>query len=161
MALPGWLEDVTLGEAVLTIGLLVGVWAAIRHVWPMVTRLTRLLDEVLGEPPHNGRDRRPGWGERLAGIEAQVKEVDHQVRPNSGTSAYDAHTQRLLGISEQVATLAYQVEAQGTTLQAHLADVPNLVARAAQQAESAHVADCSLRQPLTTSRPVQHDDEGD
>ncbi|GIE46423.1 hypothetical protein [Actinoplanes lobatus] len=72
-------------------GLAVLIGKAVRGMLRMVRRLTRLTDEVLGDG-----DERPGWGKRLTAIEANVaalqakiREVAHEVKPNGGSSMRD------------------------------------------------------------------------
>lgn len=43
--------------------------AFVGKAWPVARRLARFLDDVQGEPERPGVPARPGWGERLAGIE--------------------------------------------------------------------------------------------
>lgn len=63
-----------------------------------------------------------------------------------------------------VAAVRQEAVAAQRSLDEHLRAVPELVARAVRDAESAHVADCPLRQrhtPGATPRLVHDDDEGE
>lgn len=79
------------GALVAISGLLVLLAKAVRGVLRTGRKLTRVADEVLGDG-----DERPGWGKRLTAIETdvsslrdKVREIQHEVRPNGGSSMRD------------------------------------------------------------------------
>lgn len=76
-------------------------WKGLRAMIRTIRRLGRVADEVLGDG-----DTKPGWGKRLAGIEAlgktnasrltsiesRLSGVEAEVRPNGGASMRDQIT---------------------------------------------------------------------
>ncbi len=79
------------GAVVAISGLLALIWKASRGAFRTTRKLGRLADEVLGDG-----DKKPGWGQRLTAIETdvsslrdKVKEIQHQVTPNGGSSMRD------------------------------------------------------------------------
>ena len=51
-------------------------------------RIGRMTDEVLGD----GTEEHPGWGKRIAALEAKVNVVAAEVKPNGGASLKDQIT---------------------------------------------------------------------
>lgn len=52
-------------------------------VWPVVRKFVHLIDDLTGEPDRPGVPGRPGVMDRLA-------QVEHELKPNSGTTIKDA-----------------------------------------------------------------------
>jgi hypothetical protein len=73
----------------LTIGALAtgvaGVAYIVRGVWRGSRAITRLADDLLGDP----KAGKLGVVKRLDGIDRRLAAVEHQVNPNSGTSMHD------------------------------------------------------------------------
>lgn len=67
-------------------GLVTLGWKGLRAMIRTVRRLSRMADEVLGD------DERPGWGKRIAALEAKVNTVAAEVKPNGGSSLKDQIT---------------------------------------------------------------------
>lgn len=99
-------------------------WLA-RVVWPMSHRLGRFLDDWVGVEARPGFDAVPGFPERLKAVETTtvatskdtkenaaklvelqtaVADIQHNVKPNSGTSAHDLVTGPLKEISDFLTT---------------------------------------------------------
>ena len=91
--------------------LLIGAGAGIRkRVKPFIDKLHQFLDDWAGEP------ERPGVPERL-GVMARLSAVEHELKPNGGSSFYDKLTKRdqerdarLEEMSEQLGALAETVK---------------------------------------------------
>jgi hypothetical protein len=86
------------------LGALTAVGLAGRFLWRMFSRLQRLLDALLGEPPGPGaREGRPGILDRFESFEGAIQKildtqrslderltfVEQQMRPNGGSSLRD------------------------------------------------------------------------
>lgn len=72
--------------------------ALFRWLYRQFKCLDDLLSDWRGEPERPGVPRRPGVLERLDNIEHKVNSVAF----NHGTSAYDAHTEMLLEILDEI-----------------------------------------------------------
>jgi hypothetical protein len=48
----------------------------LHRMWRLMSKANRWLDQVLGEPAHDGEPARPGLMERVAGIERRVAAID-------------------------------------------------------------------------------------
>ncbi|GLZ34889.1 hypothetical protein Lesp02_70760 [Lentzea sp. NBRC 105346] len=98
--MPEWITSLTVGQiavvvggAGLVLGLIVKAWKAVRPVWVGVRDF---LDDWRGEPGRDGVPERHGVMKRLATIEAdgaatrqRVKDIEHELHPNSGSSLRD------------------------------------------------------------------------
>lgn len=62
--LPDWLGSITLGQIILIIVLIGGIWSVIHKIWPTLRGLSRFLDDYNGRPPDH-----PGFMERLDNLE--------------------------------------------------------------------------------------------
>lgn len=76
---------------------LAAAWVPIRNLFRLIGKVTRFIDEVVGEPAQFGRPARPGAIERMDRTERAVaeqadmlREIHHEVHPNSGLSMRDA-----------------------------------------------------------------------
>jgi hypothetical protein len=67
------------------------IWG-FRKVVHMFIRVTRFLDDFMGEPAREGVPARPGIMSRMQKVEEIATEVHHQVYPNGGTSMSDTVT---------------------------------------------------------------------
>jgi hypothetical protein len=73
------------------------IGAAIRWGWQILTKLARLADALLGEPPGPGAPNgRPGVLDRMASMDETISRMDErlsfleqQMRPNGGSSLRD------------------------------------------------------------------------
>lgn len=70
------LADVITLEGAAVVAAVSALGAGIAKVWPAITRLTRFLDDIQGEPERPGSPARPGWGERLLSIEQRLTRVE-------------------------------------------------------------------------------------
>lgn len=71
------------------IGLLVIAWKGGRRGLVFARRVVHLVDDVLGEPAHGSQPARPGWGDRLGAIEADLSAIKAEMHPNHGSSLRD------------------------------------------------------------------------
>ena len=92
--------DTGLVVAVLTI--CTTILAAGKWLYHQFKALDDLLSDWRGEPERPGVPRRPGVLERLDNIECKVNSAAFNSQSNHGTSAYDAHTEMLLEILEEI-----------------------------------------------------------
>lgn len=79
---------------------LAGIGGALRWLWQVLRALSRLADDLTGEPARNGQEARPGLLDRLKAIEDKLQRLDDferrlaaleaQLRPNGGSSLRDA-----------------------------------------------------------------------
>ena len=90
--------DTGLVVACLTIALL----TIFRWLYRQFKSLDDLLSDWRGEPERPGVPHRPGVLERLDNIERKVNSAAFNSQSNHGTSAYDAHTEMLLEILEEI-----------------------------------------------------------
>lgn len=83
-------------EAAAAIGAVAGGVAGagylIRVGWRRARQLGHLLDDVLGEPAREGQPARPSLMARVARIEERVTVIEHEMRPNGGSSVKDQVT---------------------------------------------------------------------
>lgn len=92
--------DTGLVVAVLTIcGTLIAV---ARWLYTQFKALDDLLSDWRGEPARPGVPRRAGVLERLDSIERKVNSAAFNSQSNRGMSAYDAHTNMLLEILDEI-----------------------------------------------------------
>jgi len=108
----------SIAGAIVVVG---AAWVPIRNLFRLTAKVTRFIDEVVGEPAQFGRPARPGAIERMDRTEravaeqaAMLREIHHEVHPNSGLSMRDA-VDRL----EKEATTAARLAA---TVKTDLAD---------------------------------------
>ena len=92
--------DTGLAVAVLTIA--TALLTIFRWLYHQFKSLDDLLSDWRGEPERPGVPRRPGVLERLDNIERNVNSAAFNSQSNHGTSAYDAHTEMLLEILEEI-----------------------------------------------------------
>ena len=92
--------DTGLVVAVLTIA--TALLAISRWLYHQFKSLDDLLSDWRGEPERPGVPHRPGVLERLDNIERKVNSAAFNSQSNHGTSAYDAHTEMLLEILEEI-----------------------------------------------------------
>lgn len=62
----------------------------LRWGWRVLSRITRFLDDFMGEPARQGVPARPGVMTRLQSLTEEVAKVQAQVIPNGGSSLRDA-----------------------------------------------------------------------
>ena len=102
--MPTFVESISLGQALTWVGMagLVVAWMA--KVMPQLRAIMHALDDLRGEEARPGFDARPGVFERIKAVEdghADIREtlteqgkvladIQHHVKPNSGSSSYDA-----------------------------------------------------------------------
>lgn len=81
--------DGLIGSAI-SIGVVtVAVVTTVMKVWPIVRKLTSIINDMAGEPPRPGFDGRPGIMERLQKVESDASDAAYHVKPNHGSSAHD------------------------------------------------------------------------
>ena len=102
--MPTFVESISLGQALTWLGMagLVVAWMA--KVMPQLRAIMHALDDLRGEEARPGFDARPGVFVRLKAVEdghADIRQtlteqgevladIQHHVKPNSGSSSYDA-----------------------------------------------------------------------
>ena len=102
--MPTFVESISLGQALTWVGMggLVVAWMA--KVMPQLRAIMHALDDLRGEEARPGFDARPGVFERIKAVEdghADIRQtlteqgkvladIQHHVKPNSGSSSYDA-----------------------------------------------------------------------
>ena len=97
-----WISDgIDPGEVVAVLTTLTLLAGGLRWLWvKVIRRLLWLIDDMQGEPERPGQSRRPGWGERIASMEAQMSTVRREVTHNSGSSLKDAVGRTELSVQE-------------------------------------------------------------
>lgn len=79
--------------ALVVLGGGVGVlWAGGKWMFGTMKKINDFLEDWRGEDPRPGYPGRPGVLQRLVTLEEFVGRVEHEVKPNSGTSMKDAVT---------------------------------------------------------------------
>ena len=102
--MPTFVESISLGQALTWVGMggLVVAWMA--KVMPQLRAIMHALDDLRGEEARPGFEARPGVFERIKAVEdghADIRQtlteqgkvladIQHHVKPNSGSSSYDA-----------------------------------------------------------------------
>lgn len=61
-----------------------------RHLWRVLRRITRFLDDFFGEPAREGLPAKPGVMARLASVETIAEKVAAEMTVNHGGSMRDA-----------------------------------------------------------------------
>jgi hypothetical protein len=83
-----WADAATVAAVALPVG---GVLAAsARWVGKKWRRVDEFIDDWQGTPARPGVPVRPGVMARLGAIEVKVEAIEHEVKPNSGSSLADA-----------------------------------------------------------------------
>ena len=104
MTPPTWVDSVTLGQAITWLGMVGLVVAWMAKVMPQLRAIMHALDDLRGEEARPGFEARPGVFERIKAVEdghADIRQtlteqgkvladIQHHVKPNSGSSSYDA-----------------------------------------------------------------------
>ena len=102
--MPTFVESISLGQALTWVGMVGLVVAWMAKVMPQLRAIMHALDDLRGEEARPGFDARPGVFERIKAVEdghADIREtlteqgkvladIQHHVKPNSGSSSYDA-----------------------------------------------------------------------
>ena len=109
--MPTFVESISLGQALTWLGMVGIVVAWISMVMPQLRAIMHALDDLRGEEARPGFDARPGVFERIKAVEdghADIRQtlteqgkvlaeqgevladIQHHVKPNSGSSSYDA-----------------------------------------------------------------------
>lgn len=78
------------GAVVAISGVLALAWRATRSLRHLANRVEEFVDDWQGTAPRPGVPSRPGVMSRLGAIEAKLDGVEHEMRPNSGSSLRDA-----------------------------------------------------------------------
>ncbi|MFJ5883450.1 hypothetical protein [Kitasatospora cineracea] len=77
--------------AVVTVGGAAGLlWRVTRSARRLAARVEDFVDDWTGTDPRPGVPARPGVMTRLSAIEDKLATVEHEMRPNSGSSLRDA-----------------------------------------------------------------------
>lgn len=119
--MPEWAETLTVAEAILTVGIIVaglgGLWGIVKWIYPVMAKLSDFLDDWRGEPPRPDGMQRPGVLERLKRVEdgqqqvaALAFSIDHNVRPNSGSSAHDQLMAKLDCLDRKMGALSDRMD---------------------------------------------------
>ena len=102
--MPTFVESISLGQALTWVGMVGLVVAWMAKVMPQLRAIMHALDDLRGEEARPGFDARPGVFERIKVVEdghADIRQtlteqgkvladIQHHVKPNSGSSSYDA-----------------------------------------------------------------------
>ena len=102
--MPTFVESISLGQALTWVGMVGLVVAWITRVMPQLRAIMHALDDLRGEEARPGFDARPGVFVRIKAVEdghADIRQtlteqgkvladIQHHVKPNSGSSSYDA-----------------------------------------------------------------------
>jgi hypothetical protein len=79
--------------AITAVGAAIAVIAkGVRWMLGTVRKLSRLADDLLGEPARAGQPGRPGLMQRVSSIEQQLAAVQAELHPNGGNSMKDQLT---------------------------------------------------------------------
>ena len=103
-----WLDAVTLGDvvgALLALGLIGGIVIGAVKLSPILARITRVIDLILGRPAEQGIPAQPSMIDRLEAQDQQIAEIQKQVTPNHGSSAHDQLTKRIGRVDSKVDVL--------------------------------------------------------
>ena len=104
VGMPTFVESISLGQALTWVGMVGLVVAWITKVMQQLRAIMHALDDLRGEEARPGFDARPGVFERIKAVEdghADIRQtlteqgkvladIQHHVKPNSGSSSYDA-----------------------------------------------------------------------
>lgn len=106
---PAWWTAVA---ALLTVcgGLLLWMF---RHLWRMVRRITRFLDDFFGEPAREGLPAKPGVMARLASVETIAQKVAAEMTVDHGGSMRDAVNATAADVTMMKADIAHIKKEQG------------------------------------------------
>ena len=102
--MPTFVESISLGQALTWVGMVGLVIAWMAKVMPQLRAIMHALDDLRGEEARPGFDARPGVFERIKAVEdghtdirqtlteqgKVLADIQHHVKPNSGSSSYDA-----------------------------------------------------------------------
>lgn len=116
---PGWLDQVSIADVVLALGGVAAVAFVARfmlvHVHPLMLRLIRVLDLILGRPKQGGIPAAPSMIDRFDALDARltaqdvaIAEVKQQVTPNHGSTSKLAED--VQAIAAQLAALVDRFE---------------------------------------------------
>lgn len=112
--MPGWAEQLTIAEAIVTgsliIGFAAGLWGAIKKVHPVMRRLMDFLDDWGGEPDRPGVPGRAGVLERLEIVERLADETNANTKPNHGGSSHDQLMQKLNCLDTKLGALGERMD---------------------------------------------------
>lgn len=95
---PGWLDQVSVQDVLLAIGgfVCVGlvVIGIVKVVHPVMVKVVRVLDLILGRPPQQGipgkpsmMDRFDDLDKRMDGQDERLEAIEQQVTPNHGSTS--------------------------------------------------------------------------
>lgn len=131
----GWLDQVSAQDILIALGAVVivvgGIWLVVKFVHPVMVKVVRVLDLILGRPDEQGIPGKPSMMARfdqilgrLAGQDkvlerqnAAIAEIKAEVTPNHGGSAHDAITNRIDSLDIKVGSLDAKVGAILTALE--------------------------------------------
>ena len=86
--------------ALITLG---GAALVIKRLWRAARKVSRFIDAVLGKPAEFGRPSEPGVLERMVAHEDRLREIQHELHPNSGLSLRDAVDRTERALSDHIA----------------------------------------------------------
>lgn len=66
------------------------IWRGVRGIRRVLERVETFADDWAGVPPRPGVPERPGVMVRLDRIEEEIRGVQHELQPNSGSTLRDA-----------------------------------------------------------------------
>ena len=102
--------DGLIGSAI-SIGVVtVAVVTTVMKVWPIVRKLTSIINDMAGEPPRPGFDGRPGIMERLQKVEYAAYDAAYHVKPNHGESSHDYTRKQLDRVETKVNVIGDRVD---------------------------------------------------
>lgn len=104
-------SDITVWQAIAVIVAVVAfIGWLVKRAWPVVAAVKDFLDDWKGEHARPGQPARPGVPDTLQALKVQVATLQHEVRPNGGSSLRDAIDRVEKGQYAQVKTLREHIE---------------------------------------------------
>ena len=126
---PDWINNVTPGDllgGILAVLLLFGiVLAVVKWVNPILVKVTRVLDLILGRPAEQGLPAQPSFIERLDSQDARLDQIALQVTPNHGSTTHLAeqvrrHHEEAMGAIKAIKVELHQISAESCLDRMHL-----------------------------------------
>ena len=123
------LDTLTVQDAILiftgVVAVMGFVWMVLKFIYPLVRTFTRIRDDFLGKPAHNGFEAIPGIPERLVKVEDSVEEtrasvstidarlstIEKHIVPNHGSTALlSENLQAVMDAQKELITMIERIE---------------------------------------------------